>query len=304
MGARLGHWDLQMIETGDFALDGGAMFGVVPKVLWSRDHPPDEENRIDMTMRALLLRGEVEGRERIVLVDVGAGDKLTPKLEAIYRIDQSQHDLLGSLAAAGVAPTQVTDVILTHLHFDHAGGATIGVDHGRGETREQPGEGPEAVPTFPQAVYHVQRRQWEWAQAPSLRDRASYFPENYLPVQQSGQLNLVEGECELLPDLHLIVVEGHTPGQQLPLIRSMRKTFFYTGDLFPTASHLHLPVVMSYDLEPLKSLEEKRRVLPRAVQESWVLYFEHEKRFACCCVEETGRGYTATDPRELTDCLS
>ncbi|MFO7768463.1 MAG: MBL fold metallo-hydrolase [bacterium] len=303
MTTRVGRWSLESVPTGDFALDGGAMFGVVPKPLWSREHPADEENRIDMTMRALLLRGEVEGTERIVLVDTGAGDKLTPKMCSIYRIDYGQHDLLGSLAAAGVAPAQVTDVILTHLHFDHCGGGTTLRDATEHRDEMEEGEGPGAVPTFPNAAYHVQRAQWEWAMDPSERDRASFFGENFLPLKEHGQLHLVEGEVELLPDVHLVVVNGHTPGQQLPLIRTMRRTFFYCGDLFPTASHIPFPWIMGYDLQPLETLGEKKRLLPQAVEEEWVLYFEHDAGRECSVAVATEEGYAAGDAFELADCI-
>ncbi len=304
MSTRVGRWSLEAIPTGDFALDGGAMFGVVPRPLWSREHPPDDENRIDMTMRALLLRGEVEGTERIVLVDTGAGDKLTPKLQSIYRIDYSQHDLLGSLAAAGAAPAQVTDVILTHLHFDHCGGGTMLAEVQEQAEGPEEREGPTAVPTFPNATYHLQRTQWEWALDPTERDRASFFGENFLPLESSGQLHLVEGEVELFPDVHLVVVDGHTPGQQLPLIRTLRRTFFYCGDLFPTASHLHLPWIMGYDLQPLKTMEEKKRLLPQAVEEEWVLFFEHDAGRECAlAVEEEEGRYSEGELFELVDCV-
>jgi glyoxylase-like metal-dependent hydrolase (beta-lactamase superfamily II) len=258
-----------------------------------------------MTMRCLLLRRDVDGGERIVLVDTGAGDKLTPKWQSIYGIDYSQHDLLGSLASAGVTPGQVTDVILTHLHFDHCGGATLSLGAGGdGPGTDRGSPGPAARPTFPNATYHVQRRQWEWALSPCERDRASFFPENFVPLEESGQLNLVDGEIEILPDIFLLVVHGHTPAQQLPLIRTTRRTFLYCGDLFPFASHLHLPYIMAYDLAPLKTLEEKKRVLPRAVEEEWVLFFEHDVTTECCTVEETPRGYRAAETLSLEACLT
>jgi len=254
-----------------------------------------------------MLRGEVGGYERIVLIDVGAGDKLTPKLQAIYRVDYSQHDLLGSLASAGVTPAQVTDVILTHLHFDHCGGSTILAEENGAAEKDRTGAeselGPEAVPTFPNAEYHIQRRQWEWALSPSERDYASYFPENFVPLEKSGQVNLVDGETELLPDLYLLVVDGHTPGQQLPLIRTTQRTFLYCGDLFPTSSHIHLPYIMSYDLEPLKTIEDKKRILPQAVEEEWTFFFEHDARIECGYVEETERGYRIGETHDLAECF-
>jgi len=305
MSVRLGNWSLTAIASGDFRLDGGAMYGVVPKVIWNTIHPADEDNRIAMTMRCLLLRGEVDGRERIVLIDTGAGTKLSGKLRSIYQIDYSQHDLLGSLAAAGVTPAQVTDVILTHLHFDHCGGATTAVSEAPETGKGGAGSGEKAVrPTFPRATYHLQQRQWEWALNPSEKDRASFFAENYVPLQESGQLNLVDGEIEILPDIFLLVVNGHTPGQQLPLISTTQQTFFYCGDLLPFASHLHLPYIMAYDLAPLRTLEEKKRVLPRAVEEEWVLFFEHDVTTECCRVEETPRGYRAVEAHSLSECFA
>ncbi|MFC1499399.1 MBL fold metallo-hydrolase [Candidatus Zixiibacteriota bacterium] len=287
---RVGNWTLTTIETGDFKLDGGAMFGVVPKVLWNRDHPADEDNRINMAMRSLMVQGEVDGEERIILIDVGAGDKLGDKLRSIYQVDYSQNDLLGSLASAGVTPAQVTDVILTHLHFDHCGGSTIIQDHS-------------VVPTFPNAVYHVQQSQWEWAQAQNERDVASYLPENYMPIEQSGQLNLIEGEVELLSDIYLVVVDGHTPGQHLPLIRTVNRTVFYCADLFPTPQHIPMPYIMGYDLEPLKTLDDKKRLLPRAVEEEWIMLYEHDPGKECSFVEHTGKDYRATEQIILEDCL-
>jgi glyoxylase-like metal-dependent hydrolase (beta-lactamase superfamily II) len=307
MTTRLGKWLLTAIPTGDFGLDGGAMFGVVPKAIWSQKHPADERNRIDMTMRALLIAGEVDGEERVILVDNGAGGKLTPKLQSIYRIDQSRYDLMGSLAAAGYAPPQITDVILTHLHFDHCGGSTLfcednGGSGERTDSEDNPSEGPPSVPTFPNATYHVQRRQWEWANSPSPRDQASFFPENFLPIEESGQLNLLDGEVELLPDLHLLVVDGHTPGLQLPLIHTVQRTFLYCADLFPTTSHIHLPYIMAYDLEPLKTLAEKEQVLQQATEEEWVLFFEHDASVECCHVLVSEKGFEPSDPMELADC--
>ena len=307
MTTRLGKWSLAAIPTGDFGLDGGAMFGVVPKVIWSQKHPADDSNRIEMTMRALLITGEVDGEERVILVDTGAGGKLTPKLQSIYRIDQSRYDLLGSLAAEGYAPQQVTDVILTHLHFDHCGGSTLfgngnGEDVTDEEEETEQTAGPPSVPTFPNAIYHVQQRQWEWANSPSPRDQASYFPENFIPIEKSGQLNLLEGEIELFPDLHLLVVDGHTPGQQLPLIHTVRQTFLYCADLIPTTSHIHLPYVMAYDLEPLKTLTEKEQVLTQAAEEAWVLFFEHDASVECCRVLVGEKGFEPSDFMELADC--
>jgi len=256
---RIGRYELEAIETGRFGLDGGAMFGVVPKPLWEKSHPPDERNRITMAARALLLRDGA----RTILIDSGNGTKLPEKLATIYRVDTGTDVLAASLAARGVTPEEVTDVILTHLHFDHAGGATRRVE---GTPR----------PTFPQARYYVQRAHWDAALSPTERDRASFLPEDYLPLRDHGLLTFTDGEGELLPGIWLRLLHGHTTALQAPLISDGTTTLFFCADLFPLASHLQLPWIMAYDLRPLVTLEEKRRVLTEALEQQWVLFFEHD----------------------------
>ncbi len=193
----IGSYTISLIETGDFRLDGGAMFGVVPKPLWERVCPADVANRIAMTMRCLLL----EGNGKKILVDTGVGNKDSAKFREIFAIDDSAKSLLGALAARGVTPEQITDVILTHLHFDHAGGSTH-LENGK------------AVPSFPNARYHVQRRHWEHAQQPTERDKASFLPPNYMPLHEAGLLELLDGEGELFPGIELHLLNGHTPAMQ------------------------------------------------------------------------------------------
>lgn len=265
---------LYAVETGRFALDGGAMFGVVPWTLWSKLIPPDTRNRIPMAMRALL----IESGDRLVLVDVGVGHKYTPKFADIYAIDHSQHTLEGELARLGFTAADVTDVVLTHLHFDHAGGSTKRLDDGR------------LVPTFPNARYYVQRSHWEWAHNPNPRERASFFPENYDPLVEHGQLVLVEGEQEILPGLQLRVVNGHTEGQQLVQVRYKGRWILYGADLFPTSAHLPLPYVMAYDVRPLVTFQERERFLPWLVQEEVVVFYEHDAQVECSTVRQTPEG--------------
>ena len=238
---KIGPYTLDSIETGRFALDGGAMFGVVPKPLWEKNNLPDERNRITLAARALLL----VGGGRTILVDVGNGSKFNEKLSAIYKFDTSSADLLGSLRKLGISSSDVTDVILTHLHFDHAGGSTF---RDSGKVR----------PTFPRARYYVQHTHWEAALHPTERDRASFFDEDYLPLKEHGVLEFTEGEDEILPGIRVRILNGHTTALQCPIVSDGRTTLFYCADLFPLTAHLQLPWIMAYDLRPLVTLEEKR----------------------------------------------
>lgn len=264
---------LYSVETGRFALDGGAMFGVVPKVIWEKLIPPDDRNRIPMAMRALL----IEEGSRLILVDVGVGHKYTPKFAELYAIDHSSYTLEGELAKLGFSSSDITDVILTHLHFDHAGGSTKR-------------EGEHIVPTFPRAKYYLQKSHWEWAHAPNPRERASFFPENYDPLYESGQLVLLEGETELIPGVRIRVVNGHTEGQQLVEVLYKGKRILYGADLFPTSAHLPLPYVMAYDVRPLVTFEERQRYLPWLVQEEVVVFYEHDFQVECSTVIEKSPG--------------
>jgi glyoxylase-like metal-dependent hydrolase (beta-lactamase superfamily II) len=275
---RIGPYELHVVETGRFALDGGAMFGVVPKTLWQKSNPPDDRNRIPMAARALLLRGG----GRTILVDTGNGVKYDEKLASIYGISTSSNELLNALSRLGVGPGDVTDVILTHLHFDHAGGSTV-LSGGR------------AVPTFPGAVHHVQREQWEAALHPTERDRASYFPENYLPLEEHALVSFAEGDGEILPGIRVLCQHGHTAALQCPLVSDGRTTLLYAADLVPTASHVPLAWIMAYDLRPLVTLEEKRSVLGRAAEEKWIVYFEHDPQVAAGTLQRTEKGLSLKD---------
>lgn len=272
----IGDYQVSTLETGRFALDGGAMFGVVPKVIWQKKHPADELNRIDLALRVVLLQGS----GRVILIDTGIGDKFPEKQAHMYGIDQSQSNLLSSLAQAGLRPEDVTDVILTHLHFDHAGGATCLRD-GR------------LSPTFPQARYWVQRENWDWALNPSEKDRASYLPENFLPLHESGQLHLLEGPGDIFPGIRARLSQGHTTGQQLIEIYSPEETAIYCADIIPTASHIAVPFVMGYDLRPLQTIAEKKDILADAQTGNWILIFEHDPHIAACRIQRGEKGLVA-----------
>ena len=279
---KVGDYDISFLNGGTFGLDGGAMYGIIPKPLWHKRTPADDRNRIDLIARILLIRGH--GRN--ILVDTGLGDKWSDKHRDIYKIDPASPGIRNALAEVGLAPEDITDVMLTHLHFDHAGGAT----------REEQGE---LVPAFPQATYYIQRENWEWANHPSPKDAGSYRKENFVPLQQHGVLEFVEGEVELFPGIRLLLSNGHTPAQQLPLIRGEENTVFYCGDLIPTAAHLPLPWGMGYDNFPLKIIEEKERILPQAAEEHWILLLEHDPGTAALTVRRTEYGVEAGDTVSL-----
>src|SRR5262245_30695014 len=256
---QIGPYSVHLLETGRFWLDGGAMFGVVPKTLWSQEKPSDEKNRIEMSMKVLLIFYE----DRKILVDAGAGHKFAPKLQEIYGLDYQRFTLKQSLQQHRVRPEDITDVILTHCHFDHVGGATERV----GERLQLP---------FPSATHYIQASHWEWALHPSEKDRASFLKEDLEPLALSGRLKILPGEHELFPNLHLLLSNGHTVGLQMVKIQDSANTLFYCSDLMPTAAHVPLPYIMGYDLYPLTTLEEKRRYLGQACDENWLIVLEHD----------------------------
>lgn len=270
----IGPYSISALETGRFSLDGGAMFGIVPWVFWSKAHPPDDRQRIRMAARSLLIRSE----GRTILVDNGNGNKWNDKLKDIYALDVSGGDLASSMAQHGVRPEEVTDVILTHLHFDHAGGSTVR-------------KGGRLVPAFPKATYHVQRDHWEWSRQPTDRDRASFMPDDYMPLWEAGVLELVDGQRELFPGIEMVVCNGHTTAQQLPKISDGRQTLFFCCDLIPTAAHVPYPYIMGYDLRPLVTLEEKKRILPRAHAEGWTLFLQHDPMVQAVTLASTEKGF-------------
>lgn len=280
---KIGNYELHSIQTGLFRLDGGAMFGVVPKPLWSKTNPADDSNRIDMCMRSLLLVGN--GKK--IIIDNGAGYKLSDKLNAIYGMDHSKFTLEDALTTHNLKPEDITDVILTHLHFDHAGGSTNNTESGEIEL------------AFPNAVHHLQKKHWEWGQNPSERDKASFMPENYDLLQKKGVLKLYEGDSNFDEIISLQTVSGHTPFMQLVKVKDDDNTLLFTADLFPMTSHIPLPYIMGYDLFPLTTLDEKKKFLPQIVKENWILFFEHDAFTETCRVQQTERGFMVTDKMEL-----
>ena len=270
---------LHAIETGNFKLDGGAMFGVVPKALWSRTNPADDKNRIELAARSLL----IEDGNRLILIDAGMGNKQDNKFFRHYGL-WGDHSLDKSLRTAGFSTADVTDVFLTHLHFDHCGGA---VRWNKNRT------GFEL--TFPNATYWSNKAHWEWATKPNAREKASFLSENLLPIQKSGQLKYVSkngaaytNESEL--GFGILFVDGHTEKQMIPHISFNGKTIVFAADLLPTAGHLPLPYVMGYDVRPLKTLLEKDSFLTKAADENFVLFMQHDAHNPLITVQHTEKG--------------
>ncbi len=278
-------WTIHLLKSGTFGLDGGAMFGSVPKALWERTNPADEANRIELACRHLLIEDGAPaggGTGRRILVDTGLGHKWTEKEARIFRIEQPEHALETALGAAGFSREQITDVILTHLHFDHAGGATMA-------------DGSEVVPSFPNATYYTQRAQWQLANNPSPKDRASFILEDFVPLERHGRLDILDGPGELAPGVELLVGNGHTDGHQMVKIFGGGETAVFLGDTIPTTTHLRLPFIMGYDLRPLETLAEKQSLLARAAEENWWLFFDHDPGVPGVKVKPGEKDYEITE---------
>lgn len=273
---RIGAWEVSAVTAERFRLDGGAMFGVVPRTLWSRSHAPDDRNRIRMVTRCLLARGE----GRVVLVDTGLGAGWSDKERDIYAIENGERSILGAIARKGVTPGMVTDVVLTHLHFDHAGGAVAR-------------RGGRLEPSFPNARYHVQEAQLRWAQSPTERDRRSFRPDDFMPLVSDGRMVTADGPAEIAPGLFVEPTRGHTVGHQIVRFGEGRGAVVHCGDLIPTASHVPVPWVMAYDLSPLVTMQEKRDLLARAADREWILVLEHDPDREAVLAGRQGDGFVA-----------
>lgn len=273
---KLGEYELTVLSDGTYFLDGGAMFGVVPKTLWSRRITVDEQNRMTCGTNSVLVRG----KGKTILIETGIGNKLDPKLAAIY---DSKALLLESFRAAKVSPEEVDVVINSHLHFDHCGWNTH---------RSQNGT---VLATFPNAKYYAQRGEWEHGSRQLERDRVSYISDNYDPLIRSGQMELLTGDAQLMPDIRVEIFPGHTRNLQAIIIESQGKTACYISDLIPTSAHLDVTWVMSYDLYPLETIENRKRYYQRAVNERWLTLFTHDHETPFAYIEKSDKGkYTAS----------
>ena len=272
---KIGKYELHVIETGSFGLDGGAMFGIIPKPLWSKFNPADELNRVTLNARNLLL---VNGSRKI-MIDTGIGSGWDEKFEKIYRLDQSQNTLMKSFDKLGIKPDEITDVLLTHLHFDHTGGSTILKDG-------------KWIPAFPNAKYYVQKKHFEWAMNPTDRDRGSFIQNRFMPLHEEGLLQFVDGDVSFDDEIDFITINGHTSFQQMVKIHDSSNTVLYCGDLFPFTSHIPIPYVMGYDLQPIVTVQEKKKILPVAVEENWKLFIEHDPEVIMATVAESNKGFS------------
>lgn len=274
---------IHVIETGLFKLDGGAMFGVVPKTLWQKTNPSDENNMCTWALRCLL----IEDGNRLMLIDTGIGDKQSEKFFSHYHL-QGNDSLIGSIRKAGFHEDDITDVLLTHLHFDHCGGAIAWNSQKDGYR-----------PVFKNAIYWSNAAHWQWATEPNAREKASFLAENILPIQESGQLKFVDRmgsfSKEVFPNIDLLFVDGHTDSMMIPHIQYKGKTIVFMADLLPSVGHIPLPYVMGYDTRPLITLEEKGTFLDTAATENFVLFLEHDSINECCTLQHTEKGVRLAD---------
>ncbi len=278
---------LHSINTGTFKLDGGAMFGVVPKTLWNKVYPADENNLCTWALRCLLL----ETDNRRVLIDCGIGNKQSEKFLGHYDI-VGNDGFEKSLAHTKISADEITDVILTHLHFDHCGGA---VKYNEEKTA--------FIPTFKNATYWIGKQHWDLANNPNPREKASFLKENFIPLLDAGKINFIENESDLFENVSVKIFNGHTVGQVIPFVKFNGKTIVYMADLIPTSAHLPLPWVISYDTKPLISLSEKEEFLNEAADNNYILFFEHDNYNECCTVKKTEKGVRVDKVGNLNDLL-
>lgn len=273
------------INAGYFRLDGGAMFGVVPKSIWQKLNPPDENNMCNWAMRCML----IEDGNRLILIDNGMGNKQDEKFFGYYFLN-GEDTLEKSLSKYGFAKEDITDVFLTHLHFDHCGGSIERL-------------GNQLVPAFKNATYWSNEEHWEWATNPNDREKASFLKENILPIKESGQLKFIDAKdgIEFTKNIKLRFVSGHTASMMLPQIQYKDKTIIYVADLLPSAAHIPVPFIMAYDTRPLETLKEKKAFLTEAQQKDYILFFEHDPEIECCNLQLTDRGVRSKETFLLAD---
>ena len=277
---------LYSINTGYFKLDGGAMFGVVPKSIWNKINPSDENNLCSWALRCML----IEDGDRLILVDNGNGDKQDAKFFSHYHL-HGDDTLDKSLAKYGFSKDDITDVFLTHLHFDHCGGSIVR-------------EGEKLVPAFKNATYWSNKAHWNWATHPNEREKASFLKENILPIEESGKLKFVEtmpmedgklGEIVFTENISIRFVSGHTESMMLPQIKYKNRSVVFMADLLPSTGHIPMPYIMGYDMFPLTTLNEKKAFLKEALENDYILFFEHDPKYECCTLQQTERGIKPKD---------
>ena len=269
---KIGQYDLYSIETSEFSLDGGAMFGIIPKTLWKEKLSPDRLNRVDMVTRSLLMVTD----NRKVLIDTGNGSKWAKKYLDMYNIDFSKYNILSSLKKSGFETDDITDVICTHLHFDHIGGNTFY-------------QNDIIEPTFPNATYWISKDNWALANQPSVKDQGSFISKDWEVLEKNNMIKLVDEQ--FLDGIDIFFTYGHTNGLMHPIISDSNKKLFYGADIFPTHAHLPVPWVMAYDLHPAKTMSEKSKLLKKMYDEEWILFFEHDPFYQACTIDMRGKYY-------------
>jgi glyoxylase-like metal-dependent hydrolase (beta-lactamase superfamily II) len=272
---KIGKYKLTLLNTGTFGLDGGAMFGIIPKPLWQKNTPADDKNRITLGARCLLL----ESDSKKILVETGIGDSWDEKFKVIYNVDFSENTLSQSLAGLGLKNEDITDVILTHLHFDHTGGSTKL-------------ENEKFIPSFPNAKFYVQKEQFNWAENPNNRDKGSFIPHTFMPLVKDGVLIFTEGNSHFDDEIQFFKINGHTIAQQILKISDESNTYLFCADLIPTMHHIPIPYIMGYDIQPLETVKEKQKYLHLALEEGWKLIFGHDNFNACASIKMTEKGYS------------
>ena len=271
---KIGKYTLYSIETSEFGLDGGAMFGIIPKPLWEKKTPADEMNRIGMVTRSLLLVNE----DRKILIDTGNGTKWNEKFKKIYNIDTSRYSIELSLTKYGFSADDITDVFCTHLHFDHIGGNTK-IENG------------EIVPTFPNAKYWVSQENWDLANHPSQKDSGSFMEIDWKVLAENGMMEIVDGHESFIEGIEPYLTYGHTTGLMHPVISHGNQSVFYGADIFPMVAHIPVPWVMAYDIHPVVTVQEKAELLPKMVDENWILFFEHDPHIQACTLHQDGKHF-------------
>ena len=281
---KIGKYDLYSVETSEFGLDGGAMFGIIPKPVWEKKVSADELNRVNMVTRSLLLVSD----EKKILIDTGNGTKWEEKYKQIYDINTDQYNIEKSLGKYGFSSEQITDVICTHMHFDHIGGNTK-INSGK------------VVPTFPNAKYWISKENWKLANHPSQKDAGSFIEHDWKVLAENQMIEIIDGREPFIEGVETIVTHGHTPGLLHPIVSDGSNKLFYGADIFPMVAHIPIPWVMAYDVQPVVTMEEKQKLLQKMEREDWILFFEHDPYFQACTVHKDGKHYKLNKEIKISD---
>ena len=281
---KIGKYDLYSVETSEFGLDGGAMFGIIPKPVWEKKVSADELNRVNMVTRSLLLVSD----EKKILIDTGNGTKWEEKYKKIYDINTDQYNIEKSLGKYGFSSEQITDVICTHMHFDHIGG----------NTKIKSGK---VVPTFPNAKYWISEENWKLANHPSQKDAGSFVENDWKVLAENQMIEIIDGREPFIEGIETFVTHGHTPGLLHPIVSDGSNKLFYGADIFPMVAHIPIPWVMAYDVQPVVTMEEKQKLLQKMEREDWILFFEHDPHIQACSVHKDGKHYKLNKEIKISD---